>query len=332
LRNEVDPVAATIDELQMFHTAGYIEALQRVSKGRLESQDLFLGLGSAECPIFHQLFDYVQLACGGTLVGARHILNGSAEIAFNPSGGYHHAQPAKAEGFCYVNDVVLGCMTLANAGKRVLCIDLDAHHGNGTQSAFYDRSDVFTVSFHESGETLYPWGGFETETGSGPGLGFNLNMPFPAGTDDDLYTAAFGELIPPLVKAYNPDIIVLEIGMDVLSVDPLTHLRLTNNAIADIILKIIAFDKPILAVGGGGYSPQDTARGWALAWCVLCEIEREEDLYMGLGGVFLGSSEWNAGLRDRHIYLHGAEKAQVTQKVNMSIEYLKKTVFPYHGL
>jgi acetoin utilization protein AcuC len=331
-RTEVPPINATVDELLCFHTKEYLDALQRVSSGRIDAQDLFMGLGTADCPVFQQLFDYARLAAGGTLTAARQILAGHAHIAFNPSGGYHHAHQAKAEGFCYINDVVLGCQVLAKAGKRVLCLDLDAHHGNGTQNAFYDRSDIFTISLHESGETLFPWGGFENEIGAGAGIGYNLNMPFPAGTDDDLYTAAFNEIIPPLIKAYDPDVIVLELGMDVLSVDPLTHLRLTNNAVADSILKILSFDKPILAVGGGGYSPDDTARGWALAWCILCQIEREEDLYMGLGGVFLGSSEWNAGLRDKHIYLLGNEKAKIVEKVEASVELIKKSFFPLHGL
>lgn len=331
-RREVAPIAATIDELRLFHSEQYLRALQKASAGKLDAADLFMGIGSDDCPVFRDLFTYASLACGGSITGARLIMENTADIVFNPSGGYHHAQPAKAEGFCYLNDVVLACTTLASAGKRVFCLDLDAHHGNGTQNAFYDRCDVFTVSFHESGESLFPWGGRVEEIGEGAGRGFNLNMPFPAGADDDLYLAAFDAVVPPLLKAYLPDVIVLEIGMDILSVDPLTHLRMTNNVIADIIPALLAFDKPILALGGGGYSPEDTARGWALAWCVLCQIEREEDLYMGLGGVFLGSSEWNAGLRDKHVYLQGSQKEELTEKVNRSVEWLQANVFPIHGI
>jgi acetoin utilization protein AcuC len=155
-RMEVAPVPATIDELRVFHADAYLAALQRVSGGSIEVADLHMGLGTADCPVFPQLFEYSRLASGGTITAARQILAGDAHIAFNPSGGYHHAHQAKAEGFCYVNDVVLGCQVLAGAGKRVLCLDLDAHHGNGTQNAFYDRRDVFTISLHESGETLFP--------------------------------------------------------------------------------------------------------------------------------------------------------------------------------
>jgi acetoin utilization deacetylase AcuC-like enzyme len=318
--------------LRLFHTDDYLATLKRVSAGELNPADLFLGLGSEDCPVFPDLFDYAVLAAGATITGARLILDDGYEVVFNPSGGFHHAQTEKAGGFCYINDVVLGCRTLADAGKRVFCLDLDAHHGNGTQSAFYDDPRVFTASLHESGHTLYPWGGRDDEIGEGAGRGYNLNLPFPAGTDDDTYYTAFRQVIPPLISAFDPDVIVLEVGMDILSVDPLTHLGMTNNVIADILPLVQQYGKPILALGGGGYSPEDTARGWALSWCVLNRIEMEEDLYMGLGGVFLGSSEWNAGLRDPHFYLRGEQKKEVAQKIAGTVERLKKRFFPLHGV
>ncbi|MBD3391407.1 MAG: hypothetical protein GF410_05240 [Chitinivibrionales bacterium] len=331
-RREVAPAAAATGELHMFHTPAYLDMLRRVSAGNIRPEDLAMGIGTDETPAFKDLYNYSVLAAGGSLTAARLVLEGTVDLAFNPSGGYHHARPEQAGGFCYVNDVVLACMALANAGKRVLCLDIDAHHGNGTQEAFYASPHVFTISFHESGETLYPWGGKEEEIGEGDGRGYNVNMPFPAGTDDDAYLSAFRDLVPPLARAFCPDIVVLEIGMDTLSVDPLTHLSMTNNATADMLQQVLQFNAPIVAVGGGGYSPADTARGWALAWSVLCGIELEEDMYMGLGGVFLGSSEWNAGLRDKHFYVRGDEKARVMAAVEKSVESVKKLVFPVHGL
>jgi len=331
-RTEVAPAAATIEEMRLFHTPEYLDMLRRVSHGDITAADLRMGVGTDDTPVFKDLYDYAVLASGGSITAARLVVDNEADIAFNPSGGYHHAYADEAGGFCYVNDVVLACMTLVNAGKRVLCLDLDAHHGNATQHAFYGTSKVFTISFHESGETLYPWGGRETEIGEGDGKGYNLNMPVPAGTDDDAYFAAFAALVPPLVQAYNPDVVMLEIGMDILSVDPLTHLSMTNNVTADILQRVLSWHKPIVALGGGGYSPGDTARGWALAWCIMCGIELEEDLYMGLGGVFLGSSEWNAGLRDKHIYLQGQHKVDVAAAIEKSVAVLKRTVFPLHGI
>jgi acetoin utilization protein AcuC len=332
-RFEVSPKPLTEPELFLFHTPEYIGQLKRVSSGIIDSSDLFAGLGTDDCPIFADLYNYAILAAGGTAVAARCILDhGSVRVAFNPSGGYHHAYADKAGGFCYINDVVIGCRLLANAGKKVFCLDLDVHHGNGTQSAFYGDPSVFTVSLHESGTTLFPWGGFETETGEGAGKGYNVNLPFPAGTDDDIYCAAFREIVPPLISAYNPDVIVLETGMDVLSVDPLAHLKMTNNAFAELAPLVKAFEKPILMVGGGGYNPQATARGWALLWTILCGIEPESDMSIGMGGDFLGNSEWNAGLRDMRIYARGEDKERIQAEVNTAVEYIKNTVFPIHGI
>ncbi len=331
-RKELAPIPATMEELLSFHAPEYLEALQRASKGNIQASDLFMGIGTEDCPVFSAMYDYSVLAAGGSITGARALLDGSVDMAFNPSGGYHHAGPEKAEGFCYVNDVVLACKILANSGKRVFCLDLDAHHGNGTQAAFYDDPRVFTVSFHESGKTLYPWGGGEDEIGIGEGAGTNMNIPFPAGTDDEIAMVAYNRLIPPLIKAWQPDVIVLELGMDVLSVDPLTHLKMTNNVIADFLPKVTQFEKPILALGGGGYSPEDASRGWALCWAVLCNIQMEEDLYMGLGGVFLGSAEWNAGLRDPLFRILGKEKEVMSHQMEKTVSYLEKNVLSLHGV
>jgi acetoin utilization protein AcuC len=331
-RIETAPVCATTDQITAFHATKYIDSLKRVSSGNILPEDLQYGLGIGDCPVFADLYNYASFAAGASITAANLIIENKAGIVFNPSGGFHHALKSEAGGFCYINDVVLACETLRRAGKRVVCIDLDAHHGNGTQAAFYTTKDVFTISLHESGETLFPWGGFENENGEGDGKGFNVNLPFPAGTDDDSYTDAFKKIVPSLVSAYNPDIVVVEIGMDILSVDPLTHLCMTNNAIADILMTILSWKKPILAVGGGGYSFEDTARGWALTWCVLCGIETEEDLYMGLGGMFLGNSEWGGGLRDRRSYSGMEQKQTIEQKISNSIEKVKQMVFPLHGI
>jgi acetoin utilization protein AcuC len=331
-RVEVHPAPLTDRELLLFHTPEYLERLKRVSSGILDSSDLFAGLGTDDCPVFTDLYTYAVLAAGGTVTAAARILKNGARMAFNPSGGYHHAFSDKAGGFCYINDVVIGCTVLAEAGKKVFCLDLDVHHGNGTQAAFYGDPSVFTVSLHESGKTLFPWGGFETETGDGDGKGYNVNLPFPAGTDDDIYCAAFGEIVPPLISAYRPDVIVLEAGMDVLSVDPLGHLKMTNNAFADLMPLIKGFETPILLIGGGGYNPQATARGWALLWTILCGMEQESDMSIGMGGDFLGNSEWNAGMRDMRIYAGVEDKQRISAEVSRTVEYIKQNVFPIHGI
>jgi acetoin utilization protein AcuC len=331
-RAEIAPRPLSDNEIGLFHTSDYIGRLKRVSSGKIDASDLFAGLGTPDTPIFGGLYSYAALAAGGTVTAANLILDSGVALAFNPSGGYHHALADKAGGFCYVNDVVLGCIALAKAGRKVFCLDLDVHHGNGTQAAFYSNPQVFTLSLHESGVTLFPWGGFETEIGEGDGRGFNVNVPLPAGTDDTLYCRVFNEIVPPLLSAYKPDVIVLELGMDVLSTDPLAHFKMTNNAFADLLPFVTSQGVPILAVGGGGYNPENTARGWALLWTVLCGIEPDSDMSIGMGGVFLGNAEWNAGLRDMKIYVTGDEKERNEKEADRVVEYIKKTVFPIHGI
>jgi len=330
--SEVPPQPATGQDLLLFHKPEYLDALRRVSKGDFRPEDLHRGLGTQDTPVFTDLFRYAELAAGATITGARLILDKSADFIFNPSGGFHHAFAAAAGGFCYVNDVVIGCKILKENGKRVFCLDLDAHHGNGTQTAFYDDPDVFTVSFHESGKTLFPWGGFEHEIGEGHGVGYNVNVPLPARTDDDTFVLAFRNIVPSLLEAYKPDVIVLEIGMDILSVDPLTHLSMTNNAIADILPFLRDTGIPLLAVGGGGYNPEHTARSWALAWTILCGKEPDTSMSIGMGGVFLGNAEWSAGLRDGRIYTNGEDRVEIREQVEKTISIIRRIVFPVHKI
>lgn len=331
-RREVAPGAAGDEELRRFHTAEYLDVLKRISAGTIGPEDLFFGVGTDDTPVFFGLYEYARLAAGASLCGARLVCDGEARVAFNPSGGFHHAQPAEAGGFCYINDIVLACMYLRERRKRVCCLDLDAHHGNGTQDAFYRTSDVLTVSFHESGKTIYPWGGFEQEIGEDEGKGYNVNLPLPRGTDDETYTRAFRELVPPLLDWYRPDVLVVEIGMDVLGGDPLVHLNMTNNVFADILPGLIARNIPLLVTGGGGYHPENTARGWARVWTILCGLENENDEWIGLGGTFLGTSEWSAGFRDMRTYARGPEQETIRKEVAESVETVKKLVFAPHGL
>ncbi|MBM3859963.1 MAG: acetoin utilization protein AcuC [Verrucomicrobia bacterium] len=329
--NEVTPTPATQAVLEKFHTPRYLDELQRASAGDLRVEGLHMGLGAPDTPLFHDLWQYAVGAAGASLTAAELILDGKTRAAFTPWGGLHHAMPEKAAGFCYINDVVLACMRLADAGKRVLCLDVDAHHGDGTQAAFYRRNDVMTISLHESGKTLFPWGGFEDELGEGPGLGYNVNIPFPAETYDDAYLLAFDQVASPLLRAYAPDVVVLELGMDALAGDPLTHLRLTNNVFVEILNHLLRLNVPLLVTGGGGYHVENTVRGWTLAWKTLTG-DNEHDLSMGMGGVMLESSEWLGGLQDRVLPVSPAQRAVVEPAVRETIAKLKQSVFPLHNL
>jgi acetoin utilization protein AcuC len=292
-----------------------------------------MGLGTPDCPIFPGMYEYVTLAAGGTLTAARAILAGEARVAFNPSGGFHHAQPGNAAGFCYVNDIVLAALELREAVPRVLFLDIDVHHCDGVQDAFYARADVMTISMHETGRTLFPGTGGVEETGRGEGLGYTVNIPLPVGTYDAAYLRAFREIVVPLIGAYDPDAILLEIGMDTLAGDPLAHLHLTNNAPAEIVAEVLNFGKPLVATGGGGYNIENTVRGWALCWSVLCgDQSRHDDQMIGMGGVMLENTDWSGGLRDRVLLSDAGRRADVDREIDAAIAAVRRTVFPVHGL
>lgn len=332
-RRQVAPEPAARSVLESFHQPEYLDALEEASRGHLDVEALRMGIGTPDCPVFKGMYDYAALACGASILGADLVLAGEADVAFNPSGGFHHAHAAAAAGFCYMNDVVLACQRLAAAGKRVFFLDVDAHHSDGVQEAFYDRPDVLTMSFHESGRTLFPGTGFEDDTGVGAGRGYAVNVPLPPGTYDGTFLRAFRELAPPLIGAYRPDVIVLELGMDGLAGDPLTHMSLTNNAHAEVIGAVQSFGRPIVAVGGGGYHVENTARGWALAWTVLCGEDRAcEDLSAGLGGVMLATADWQGGLRDRTLIPDARQRQLVEPAVDATIQKVQANVFPLHGL
>lgn len=331
-REEAAARKATWSELNQIHNTAYLTELERAASGDLTAEGFRMGLGGQDTPVFKDMFEYGAWACGTGIVAADLLLEKRTDIAFNLLGGFHHAMPGRAGGFCYLNDVALACHELALADKRVLYLDVDAHHGDGVQEIFYGRNDVFTISMHESGKTLFPWGGFENEIGRGAGLGYNANISLPAGTYDDAFLLAFERAVLPLIGAFEPDVIVLELGMDTLAGDPLTHLQMTNNVVVDVLERLMKFQRPLLVAGGGGYHVENTVRAWALAWRT-CAGENDDDAEsLGLGGVMLGSTEWAGGLRDQHRPVSAEQHASVDAELQANIERVTEKLFPLHGL
>jgi acetoin utilization protein AcuC len=333
-RSETAPEPVTESELASFHTAEYLDCLKRGGQGVLKPEEaLWVGLGTPDCPVFDNMYDYVALAAGGSLTGARRIISGEAAVAFNPSGGFHHAQAGHAAGFCYVNDIVVAAEEFAKAGMRVLFLDIDVHHCDGVQDAFFDRSEIMTISLHESGRTLFPGTGFEDEIGTGGGRGYTVNFPLPVGTHDAAYEKVFRQGALPLIRQFDPDVIILELGMDALAGDPLAHLHLTNNTHALITEEIVSLGKPVLATGGGGYNIPNTVRGWALCWSVLCgEHSMHDDLSFGMGGVMLENTDWAGGLRDRVLLADGGRHDRIGREIDRVLDAVRTTVFPMHSL
>lgn len=331
-RAELAPQSLSRAELEWYHTPAYLDTLASVRHASdLTQAALDMGLGTPDTPVFPGLLDYVRHAGGGTLTAARRLLDGGALRAFNPSGGYHHAAAAAAAGFCYINDVVIAIMDIARHGRRTAFIDLDVHHGEGVQAPFYRRSDVLMISMHEDGRFLFPGSGHVDEIGDGAGRGYTVNIPLPVGTFDAIYEEAFMQAAWPVLEAYDPDVIVVELGMDGLAGDPLAHLHLTNNVYADLLQRMVDTGKPLLAVGGGGYHLEQTVRGWALCWSILCE-EAVDDLSAGMGGVMMENTDWIGGLRDRTLLSDAGHHESITHDVRRVIERIKKTIFPIHNI
>jgi len=315
--------------LALFHDWDYLGALEEANDGVFKERLIEFGLGTVDCPVFPGVYDYSALVAGGTLLATQLLEQGRYDLAFNVAGGFHHAQRANAEGFCYINDIVVAIKDLLRRGHRIAYIDIDAHHGDGVQSAFYEEDRVLTISLHESGKTLFPWSGFETEIGLGDGRGYSINVPLPPQTDDEVFLMAFGEIVPPAVTSFAPDIVVAQLGADGLLPDRLSHLALTNNGYAEAAKSIETISPKCLVLGGGGYHMNSVTRAWCLAWAVMNGIEPQDDYVGSIGGMMRGTEYVEGGgLRDRHVYTTGPIKEEIKKEVQRVTDYIKETVFP----
>jgi acetoin utilization protein AcuC len=324
-----EPQPAEVAEMAAFHDWDYLAALQEANDGLFKERMVEFGLGTVDCPVFPGVYDYSALVTGGTLLAASLVEDSRYDLSFNLAGGFHHAQHRNAEGFCYVNDVVIAMDALVRKGHRLAYVDIDAHHGDGVQSAFYDDNRVLTISLHESGKTLFPWSGFETEIGAGEGKGYNVNVPLPPQTDDEVFLLAFNEIVPSAISAFDPDVVFMVIGADGLLADPLSHLSLTNNSYAEAVKVVEAISPKCVVLGGGGYQMNSVTRAWCLAWAVMNGIEPQDEYAGTIGGMMLGTEYVEGGgLRDRHAYTTGPLKEEIRKEVLRVTDYIRGTVFP----
>lgn len=314
--------------LRTFHDPAYIDRLREFSASDEPRADFRYGLGDADCPVFKGLFDCAALGAGATFEAVRLVEEEGFEIAFNLAGGWHHAHRARASGFSYINDAVLAINWLVARGRRVVYLDIDAHHGDGVQEGFYDSDRVLTISLHESGIYFYPGTGFEDEIGEGRGKGYSVNVPLIAHTDDALYMKAFDEVAYPLIAAYDPDIIVTQIGADTFRTDPLTRLEITTHSYSYIMRKLKALKIPWVALGGGGYDQMNTARAWTIAWAVM----NGRQLNPRLPGSFMSRIKQlgypNRVLLDAMHWASEDDRNLALTAVETSIARIKKSIFP----
>ncbi|CAF9935727.1 MAG: histone deacetylase [Heterodermia speciosa] len=274
---------ATREELTDFHSEDYVDFLKSVTEaGEPLQPDKETGLYAHnmgdDCPFFDGLFDYCSLYSGASLDAARKLTNNQADIAINWSGGLHHAKKSEASGFCYINDIVLAILQLLLYYPRVLYIDIDVHHGDGVEQAFWSTDRVMTVSFHKYDKAIFfPGTGGVDEVGppenTNPGAHHSLNVPLHDGIDDESYTNLFKDIIGPCVERYNPSTIVLQCGADSLGGDRLGCFNLNIKAHGECVKFVKSFNTPLLVLGGGGYTARNVARLWAHETSVCLDAE-----------------------------------------------------------
>lgn len=268
---------ANEDELRQFHTDDYLNFLQSVTPENadaFQSQLPTFNFGD-DCPIFSGIWDFCTLYSGASLDAASKLLNGQSEIAINWSGGLHHAKKSEASGFCYINDIVLAILQLLRHHPRVLYIDIDVHHGDGVEQAFFSTDRVMTLSFHKyDKDNFFPGTGSSDDIGGGPGKHYALNVPLRDGIDDENYVNLFKSIVEPVITTYQPASIVLQCGADSLGCDRLGCFNLNIQAHGECVKYVKSFGLPLMLLGGGGYTPRNVSR----LWCYETSVATGHDL------------------------------------------------------
>ncbi|MET4094025.1 acetoin utilization protein AcuC [Arthrobacter sp. UYCu712] len=342
------PDVASDEDLRTVHSPEFVAAVRRVSADP-DTPDLERGLGTEDDPAFAGMHEASARLAGGSLLAAAAILDGSAVRAVNFGGGMHHASRERASGFCIYNDAALAIQRLLDGGvQRVAYIDVDAHHGDGTQSIFWDDPRVLTISLHESGLTLFPGTGFANETG-GPGAqGSAVNVALPAGTGDAGWLRAFHAVVPQLVGAFEPEVIVSQHGCDSHRLDPLTHLNISvdgQREAATAIGNLAArhCGNRWISTGGGGYNVVTVVpRSWS--HLIAIAAGRPVPLRTPV------PEDWRRYVRDKYGAKYGVEPPAVmgddvdlwwrswevgfdpNDEVDRTVMATRKEVFPLYGL
>ncbi|KAF2439964.1 hypothetical protein P171DRAFT_396020 [Karstenula rhodostoma CBS 690.94] len=266
-------------EMTQFHTDEYIDFLHKVTPDNMDNfskEQSKYNVGD-DCPVFDGLFEFCGISAGGTMEGAARLNRGKCDVAVNWAGGLHHAKKSEASGFCYVNDIVLGIIELLRYKQRVLYIDIDVHHGDGVEEAFYTTDRVMTVSFHKYGE-YFPGTGELRDIGVGSGKHYAVNFPLRDGITDETYRNIFEPVIEAVMTYYCPEAIVLQCGGDSLSGDRLGCFNLSMDGHANCVRYVKSFGIPVIVLGGGGYTMRNVARTWAYETGQLVNQHMEKQL------------------------------------------------------
>ncbi len=338
------PPVASDDDLAAVHSPDYIGAVRRISSNP-DTSDEARGLGTEDTPAFAGMHEASARLAGGSLDAAEAIIRGSAVRAVNFGGGMHHAARSRASGFCIYNDAAASIQRLLDRGvPRVLYIDVDAHHGDGTQSIFWDDPRVMTISLHETGMSLFPGTGFASETG-GPGAeGYAVNVALPTVAGDAAVLRAFHAVVPQLAAAFAPGVIVSQHGCDSHREDPLTNLRVSVDAQHALMVGVRELADRLcegrwIATGGGGYALASVVpRSWSLLVAVAAGAP--------MGPATPVPAAWREYVLERH----GVEAPRLmgdgadiwwrsweigydpNDDLDRTVMATRKALFPLHGL
>lgn len=273
------PVSATADQVLLFHTQEYVNLVRRLSA----SGNGLLDLG--DTPAFKGCYEASLLYVGASLQAVDLVMKGKASRAFNPSGGLHHAHPERASGFCIFNDPAIAVAYLKDKYrlKRMMYLDVDAHHGDGVMYGYYRDGSLLNIDFHEDGRYLFPGSGFTYETGEDEGKGLKINVPLPPGTGDGAYLKAFREIVPTAVRAYRPEIMLMQCGADSHRQDLLARLGITTRCYDEMVFTMCSLAEEtchgrIILLGGGGYNISSVSRCWSIAFGRLAGAELPNQL------------------------------------------------------
>jgi acetoin utilization protein AcuC len=323
-------------ELLRCHTPAYLDAVRRA--GETLRADPAHGLGTPDDPVFAGMHEASALVAGASLIAARAVFEGNTQHAVNVSGGLHHAMPDRASGFCVYDDPAIAIAWLLAYGvERVAYVDVDVHHGDGVQAIFWDDPRVLTISLHESGHTLFPGTGFAADIGGPNAKGRAVNVALPAGTTDLGWHAAFDALVPPLVEAFAPTVLLSQHGCDTHALDPLANLLLSvdGQRLAQLKLHDLAHrhcDGRWIAVGGGGYElVQVVPRTWTHLLAIASGRPIDPDVET--------PPQWREFVHDRtgrtaptRMTDGRPVTGDIPAAVTESIEATRAAVFPHHGI
>ncbi|MGI9017583.1 MAG: acetoin utilization protein AcuC [Euzebya sp.] len=266
----------TVDDVLTLHTPDYVDAVMRLSANPVPGGDMRFGLGPGDTPVFAGMHQASLEVCGASVAAAKAVWEGQVSHAFNPAGGLHHAMPNRAAGFCVYDDPAAAiAWLLANGVNRIAYVDVDTHHGDGVQTFFYDDPRVLTISLHESGQTLFPGTGFAHEIGTGDARGTSLNVALPMATTGEVYLDAFDSVVPVALDAFDPEVLVTQLGCDTHMTDPLAHLALTTDDYLSLAKRLHGLAHrhaggKWVALGGGGYQIATVVpRAWTIYFAEL---------------------------------------------------------------